>query len=99
MSNHNTATLRKLGESAKDVGDKVGNAILDFDLNKIFVFLGYIALAYGFIVICFACYKGINKDINNWKTYHIGQKIMYPIVSLLWIFLLCGIVWVLLSAI
>ena len=37
MSNHNTATLRKLGESAKDVGGKVGNAILDFDLNKIFV--------------------------------------------------------------
>ncbi len=99
MSNHNTATLRKLGESAKDVGGKVGNAILDFDLNIIGWVIGYIGLAYGFIVICFACYKGITKDINNWKTYHIGQKIIYPIVSLLWIFLLCGIVWVLLSAI
>jgi len=95
MSNHNTATLRKLGESAKDVSGKVGNAILDFDWSPLGTFLGYAVGVCVFFLLCSTCYKLITKDINNWKTYHIGQKIMYPIVSLILILILSLFAWAL----
>jgi hypothetical protein len=53
MSNHNTATLRKLGESAKDVSGKVGNAILDFDWSPLGTFLGYAMVICGFFCALF----------------------------------------------
>ena len=98
MSNHNTATLRKLGESAKDVGGKVGNAILDFDWSPV-IYYGFKSVLIIFVVFVFpwAIFKLIIKDINNWKTYHIGQKIMYPIVSLLMILTLCLFAWALMA--
>ncbi len=96
MSNHNTATLRKLGESAKDVGGKVGNAILDFDWSPVILYgFKFVLIIFVFFLAPWAIFKLIIRDINNWKTYHIGQKIMYPIVSFLMIITLCFFAWVL----
>ena len=41
MSNHNKLTIRDAGESIKETAGKIGNSILDFDLNLIIQFVAF----------------------------------------------------------
>jgi hypothetical protein len=84
MSDHTKLTIRDAGESIKETAGKIGNSILDFDLNLIIEFIGYYIVAPGvFILTGWTIVKWIGKDIDNWKSYHIGKKIMHPIVIVL----------------
>jgi len=96
MSNHNKLTIRDAGESIKETAGKIGNSILDFDLNLIIQFVAfYIVMPFFFILTGWSIVKWIGKDIDNWKSYHIGKKIMHPIVIVLgviiWVFLIYGL--------
>ena len=91
MSDHTKFTIRDAGESIKETAGKIGNSILDFDLNLIIEFIGYYVVVPGvFILTGWTIVKWIAKDIDNWKSYHIGKKIMHPIVIVLgiimWVF-------------
>ena len=91
MSDHTKLTIRDAGESIKETAGKIGNSILDFDLNLIIEFIGYYVVVPGvFILTGWTIVKWIAKDIDNWKSYHIGKKIMHPIVIVLgiimWVF-------------
>ena len=84
MSDHTKLTIRDACESIKETAGKIGNSILDFDLNLIIEFIGYYIVAPGvFILTGWTIVKWIGKDIDNWKSYHIGKKIMHPIVIVL----------------
>jgi hypothetical protein len=84
MSNHNKLTIRDAGESIKDSAGKIGNAILDFDFYPIIEFVVTYIVGPGiFILTAWSILKWIGKDIDNWKSYHIGKKIMHPIVIVL----------------
>ena len=91
MSDHTKLTIRDAGESIKETAGKIGNAILDFDLYLIIHFVfNYILIPGVFILTAWSIVKSIGKDIDNWKSYHIGKKIMHPIVIVLgiimWVF-------------
>ena len=91
MSNHNKLTIRDAGESIKESAGKIGNSILDFDFYPIIQFVAiYIVVPGVFILTGWTIVKSIGKDIDNWKSYHIGKKIMHPIVIVLgiimWVF-------------
>ena len=91
MSDHTKFTIRDAGESIKETAGKIGNAILDFDLYLIIHFVfNYILIPGVFILTAWSIVKSIGKDIDNWKSYHIGKKIMHPIVIVLgiimWVF-------------
>ena len=95
MSNHDSASLRGLGNYIKDLLNNYGNAILDFDwnpimnptfdlINETFFTLAQIGVfVLFFIWFPWNIFKWIMKDIDNWKSYHIGQKIMHPITNLI----------------
>ena len=91
MSDHTKLTIRDAGEGIKETAGKIGNAILDFDLYLIIHFVfNYILIPGVFILTAWSIVKSIGKDIDNWKSYHIGKKIMHPIVIVLgiimWVF-------------
>ena len=91
MSDHTKLTIRDAGESIKETAGKIGNSILDFDLYLILHFVAnYILIPGVFILTAWSIVKSIGKDIDNWKSYHIGKKIMHPIVIVLgiimWVF-------------
>ena len=84
MSDHTKFTIRDAGESIKETAGKIGNSILDFDLYLILHFVAnYILIPGTFILTGWSIIKSIGKDIDNWKSYHIGKKIMHPIVIVL----------------
>ena len=96
MSDHTKFTIRDAGESIKETAGKIGNSILDFDLNLIIEFIGYYIVAPGvFILTGWTIVKWIGKDIDNWKSYHIGKKIMHPIVIVLNIIIWVSLIYVL----
>jgi hypothetical protein len=75
-------------KALKRSAGKIGNAILDFDLYPIIHFVAiYIVVPGVFILTGWCIVKWIGKDIDNWKSYHIGKKIMHPIVIVLGIIL------------
>ena len=91
MSDHTKLTIRDAGEGIKETAGKIGNSILDFDLYLILHFVAnYILIPGTFILTGWTIVKSIGKDIDNWKSYHIGKKIMHPIVIVLgiimWVF-------------
>ena len=91
MSDHTKLTIRDAGESIKESAGKIGNSILDFDFYQIIHFVAiYIVVPGVFILTGWSIVKWIGKDIDNWKSYHIGKKIMHPIVIVLgiimWVF-------------
>ena len=73
-------TIRNIGKGIGDFLSNLFNAILDFDLTLI---AGYGFMIFGFFFWPYLIYKWIDKDFKNWKNYHIGKKIMHPIVILL----------------
>ena len=96
MSDHTKFTIRDAGESIKESAGKIGNSILDFDFYPIIHFVAiYIVVPGVFILTGWSIVKWIGKDIDNWKSYHIGKKIMHPIVIVLgviiWVFLIYGL--------
>ena len=96
MSNHNKLTIRDAGESIKESAEKIGNSILDFDFYPIIHFVAiYIVVPGVFILTGWSIVKWIGKDIDNWKSYHIGKKIMHPIVIVLNIIIWVSLIYVL----
>ena len=96
MSDHTKFTIRDAGESIKETAGKIGNSILDFDLNLIIEFIGYYIVVPGvFILTGWSIVKWIGQDIDNWKSYHIGKKIMHPIVIVLGIIIWVSLIYVL----
>jgi hypothetical protein len=77
MSDHTKFTIRDAGESIKETAGKIGNSILDFDLYLILHFVAnYILIPGTFILTGWSIIKSIGKDIDNWKSYHIGHPIV-----------------------
>ena len=92
MSSHNALTLRKLGQSIKDLSnkvgdeidnlgdeiDKAGNGVLDFDWSIILWFLGVVVVFWlCFYLIPSELYNYYEKNIKkNWESRNKSLKII-----------------------
>jgi hypothetical protein len=83
-------TIRNIGKVIGDFFSNAFNAVLDFDLTPILFYGFTVVILVGGPVLIFIRLK---TDIAKWKTYHIGQKIMYQINYAVLIFFYCLFSW------
>ena len=88
-------SLRTIFQTISDTLSKIFNYLLDFNLYPIFMVI--VVLLISLFIIFFWPWMIIKKffqDLNSWKKYHIGQKIMHPIWHVLMILTWFLFIWV-----
>ena len=91
----NYFSLRSIFQNINKIFSEAFNSLIDFNLYPLFILIAvfgftlFILLFWPWIIV-----KKFIQDLNNWKKYHIGQKIMHPIWHIIMILTWFLFIWI-----
>ena len=92
---NNYFSLRSIFQNINQTFSEAFNSLIDFNLYPVFILIFVFGLSL-FILFFWPwmIFKKFIQDLNNWKKYHIGQKIMHPIWHIIMILTWFFFIWI-----